>query len=129
MDIKELSKSLSSLTLHALLVATFGLILMLIAAVTEYAAGIFGPSGRAAVKVIKLALEIPFLLSILNLVVAESREPLKALAPTVMPMLILVRHLVPKKRNGRQPNQGRRPAAPRGRGRPARKAQEKQSRS
>jgi hypothetical protein len=41
MNIKQLSKKLPSLTLHAFLVATFGLISLSIAALTDYAASKF----------------------------------------------------------------------------------------
>lgn len=102
MSNKELLKNLSSLTLHAILVAGFGLILMSITAVTDFAASKIGHLDHPSVKVVTLALEVPFLLGVLAHVVTESRELVKALEPATAPALEFVRHVARRNPTGRR---------------------------
>ena len=103
MNIKDLLKNLSSLTLHATLVAIFGVILMTIVTLSDYAVGRFCNPVGIAVKVILLLLEVPFFLAVLSVVVAESKRPLKDLASTVQPAVSRARRrAAARKRTARQ---------------------------
>lgn len=102
MNIKDLLKNLSCLTLHAILVAVFGAILMVIATASEYAAGRFCLPTGVAIKAIVFVLEVPFLLAVLSMAVAESKQPLKDLASTVKPAVSLARRRSAKRRIARR---------------------------
>lgn len=105
MNIKDLLKNLAILTLHALLVAIFGLALMSITALTDYAAGKLGLTCPAFVTAIKLSLEIPFVLGVLRLSLADSAEAVKHMYATLWPAAAYVRQLALYVRSGRSPGE------------------------
>lgn len=104
MNNKELLKNLSSLTLHAVLVVVFGLVLMSITAITGFAASKISLLGYAKATVVTRALELPFLLGILALTITESLECVKPLMPAVKPALTFVRKIAVRDRTTRRPD-------------------------
>lgn len=93
MNIKELSKHLYCLTIHALLVTAFGFILMSITALANHVAGWLHHPGDSVVKAVQVALEVPFYLTVLSLAVNASREPLKDLFLAALAALGALRQL------------------------------------